>query len=322
MPKRVSLADAIPATADPSPSGGAGDDAPVPVPGPRPRPVLPVDIASIRIPDGRLRKVDEKAADRIADSIARVGLQSPVVLRPDPDDPALHILIAGAHRLEAVRRLGWSSIEALIVDAETIETELIEIDENLIREKLTALDRGRFLHRRRHIFSEIHNSGRGGDRKSADHARNAAPGLSWAEDAASSIGLSPRAVQRAASIGANISPALAEALADTPIARREGDLFRLSQMPISERDRALQLLQTAQKPPETLAELLGLDESDASDRAAAAETAVPTNPLERIKESWAAAPPDAKAQFVSWLQENGWISEPDPPITGAPENAG
>ena len=321
MPKRVTLADTIPVTAPAPPAGGAEDNAATP--GPRPRPVLPIDIGSIHVPDGRLRKVDDGAATRIADSIARIGLQSPIVLKPDPADPARHILVVGAHRLEAVQRLGWSSIDALVVDADVDETELIEIDENLIREKLTALDRARFLHRRKNIFARMREPERGGDRRSADYARNAhAPGLSWTDDIAEQIGLSRRAVQRAAAIGANISPALANALADTPIARREGDLFRLSQMPFEEHDRALQLLQTAETPPATLAELLGLDETDSSGPAAGAETATAANPLERLRQSWAAAPSDTRTQFVSWLHDNGWISDPGLTITGAPENAG
>ena len=197
MPKRVSLADAIPVTAAPPPAGATEDNSTIP--GPRPRPVLPIDIASIRIPDGRLRKVDDGAATRIADSIARIGLQSPIVLKPDPADPGRHILVVGAHRLEATRRLGWTSIDALVVDADVDETELIEIDENLIREKLTPLDRARFLHRRKDIFARMREPERGGDRRSADYARNAdAPGLSWADDIAEQIGLSRRAIQRAA----------------------------------------------------------------------------------------------------------------------------
>ena len=319
MPKRVTLADAVPVTAAPPPDAG-GDSA---IPGPRPRPVVPIDIASIRIPEGRLRRVNDGAASRIADSIARIGLQSPIVLKPDPSDPALHILVVGAHRLEAVRRLGRSSIEALVVDADIDETELIEIDENLIREKLTPLDRARFLHRRKAIFARIADPGRGGDRRSENFVPKASPGLSWAEDVAEQIGLSRRAIQRAAAIGDRISPALADALADTPIARREGDLFQLSQMPLDEHDRALQLLQTAEKPPATLAELLGLDGSDTSGVSAeAAAAAAAADPLETLRQSWTAAPPDARTRFVSWLRDNGWISESGPSITGAPENAG
>lgn len=309
MPKRVSLADAIPLTA-PVPPDAAETGSP-PLSGPRARPVLPVDIASIRVPDERLRNVDPDAAARIADSIARIGLQSPVLLCPDRDDPTLHMLVAGAHRLEAVRMLGWSSIDALVVDAGLDEIDLIEIDENLIREDLTALDRARFLDRRKRIFARIREPGRGGDRKSADYAPDPVPGLSWADDTAERVGLSKRAVQRAAAIGANIAPDLADALAATPIARREGDLFRLSQMPSAEREEVLRLLQTAEKPPSTLSELLGRPASDP-----------PPDPLERLKRNWNETPPEARAEFVSWLRGGGWLSEHGPTITERPENGG
>ena len=314
MPKRISLADAIPALNQPP---GQPFDAPDPdLPGPRSRPVIPVALDSIAIQDHRLRKVDTEAASRLADSIAHIGLQSPILLRPDRGDPGAYVLVAGAHRLEAVRSLGWTAVDALIVDATHDELDLIEIDENLVRAELTPLDRARFLDRRKQIYMRIGGgAARGGDRKSAAWAGTAAANdarrVSWADDAAERIGLSKRSVQRAVAIGEGLSPILAEALAGTPIAHREADLFRLAQMPKPEQHETLHLLQQAETPPATLAQLLG----PASPQTNASH-------LEKLKRDWSAAPPAERRQFLAWLQDNGWLPDHADANNAGPSNAG
>jgi ParB-like chromosome segregation protein Spo0J len=50
-------------------------------------------------------------------------------------------LVAGAHRLEAAKRLGWKLIAVVYVGGDDIERELQEIAENLHRAELTALER-------------------------------------------------------------------------------------------------------------------------------------------------------------------------------------
>jgi ParB-like chromosome segregation protein Spo0J len=52
------------------------------------------------------------------------------------------VLLTGAHRLEAAKRLGWKEIECFVhYEGDEIEGELWEIAENLHRAELTALER-------------------------------------------------------------------------------------------------------------------------------------------------------------------------------------
>ena len=267
----------------------------------RTRRVLPIDLSAIRV-GKRLRPIDRDAVARIAYSMATITQQQPISVRMDPDDPAKFVLVAGAHRLEAARTLGWPQIEALIVDAPEHEQRLIEIDENLARADLTPLDRARFLAERKKVFLKLHpDRRRGGDRSSREfaEARNTHPTnhASWAEETAEHISLSPRAVRRAVAIGEGIQDELADALSHTPIAQREGDLYRLSQMDADDQAGALNALRSADTTPANLAALIGPTASTP-----------PQDPLDRLKRAWQSVSPETREQFLLWLEEGGWPS--------------
>ena len=279
-----------PAPAPPAAQPGEGEPAQISA---RTRRVLPIDITAIQI-ENRLRAIDRKAVRRIANSIREIGQQTPIAVRAHPDDPALFVLISGAHRIEAMRSLALAQIEAIVVDTADHEHRLIEIDENLMRADLTALDRGRFLAERKKIYFELHPLARhGGDRRSPDF-EDADPSA-WNDQASERTSLSPRTVQRAVAIGEGIPERLAQALAETPIADREGDLYRLSRLPEQEQARALDNLRAAPEPPKSLHALIG---STASPK--------PREPLDRIKRLWATLDRDTQQNFVSWLNGSGW----------------
>ena len=297
MARKTSLADALPRR----PPGGetAADPTTLSETGSRARRVLPVDLAAIEVPP-RLRAVDPETVSALADSIARLGLQNPIILQKHPDDPGLLLLVAGAHRLQAVRDLGWPRIEALVVDGSPEEISLIEIDENLIRKDLTPLDRARFLARRKAVYAKLYRAtGRGGDRRSASghNPDRVTASTSWAQDAANLVGISPRAVHRAVAIGTGLPDELASALAETPIAKREGDLFRLAQMPARDKKRALLQLQNPDVPRSSLARLMG-------------PPPTPSKPdrVQHLQREWSAASSDERHKFLSWIRASGWLT--------------
>jgi len=66
-------------------------------------------------------------------SLKKHGQLSPIILSPDDS------LIAGFRRLEAARRLGWKTIDAVFVPRDTeLERIEIEIEENIQRRELSA----------------------------------------------------------------------------------------------------------------------------------------------------------------------------------------
>jgi ParB-like chromosome segregation protein Spo0J len=104
-------------------------------------------ISAIYAPPGR-RPVREEVVGLLADSIRRIGLQVPIAVRTveEYDIPGegptggVRLLVAGAHRLEVCRRLGWEEVPVVEFADET-EARLWEISENLHRAELSALER-------------------------------------------------------------------------------------------------------------------------------------------------------------------------------------
>jgi ParB family chromosome partitioning protein len=160
---------------------------------------LPLDLID---DTDRLRPVDPAYALLLAESIEQQGLRTPVhVTEADPD--GRHRLIAGAHRLEAIRLLARKTIPALIVGVDELQARLLEIDENLIRRELTALERATFLAERKAVHEALTGRHHGGDRKSqqfqAQNQKDKLSGISrrFTEEIAERCGLSPRDITRA-----------------------------------------------------------------------------------------------------------------------------
>jgi ParB family chromosome partitioning protein len=89
---------------------------------------LPIN--EIRI--GKRVRIDEGDILTLMQSLKKFGQLNPIIVDSDYE------LIAGFRRLEAAKRLGWSTVKAIVVegptDAEKIE---IELEENLQRKDLT-----------------------------------------------------------------------------------------------------------------------------------------------------------------------------------------
>jgi ParB-like chromosome segregation protein Spo0J len=84
----------------------------------------------------RLRGVDSEKVARLKESILRLGLLHPITVSGG-------VLVAGLHRLTAFKELGIEEIDCHIVDNDELLQKEIEIDENLHRNELTVLERGK-----------------------------------------------------------------------------------------------------------------------------------------------------------------------------------
>ena len=88
-----------------------------------------IPINSIIVKPGR-REVSKEAVELLSESMAESGLFNPITVSAD------HTLIAGRHRLEAAKLLGWDEIDCHVCDMDELHAKLAEIDENLIRNGL------------------------------------------------------------------------------------------------------------------------------------------------------------------------------------------
>ena len=85
-----------------------------------------ISIADIKIHKRAREEVLE--IEELAESIKRFGLLNPIIVDTN------YILVAGYRRLEAVKRLGWSSIDANIIEIKDgISALELEIEENIQR---------------------------------------------------------------------------------------------------------------------------------------------------------------------------------------------
>ena len=92
-----------------------------------------VDINQIQV-SKRIRK-DVGDLSPLMDSLKRYGLLNPITITKD------YKLIAGQRRLESARQLGWTTIDAVVVDINDPVTRLeIELEENTQRSNFTELE--------------------------------------------------------------------------------------------------------------------------------------------------------------------------------------
>jgi ParB family transcriptional regulator, chromosome partitioning protein len=104
-------------------------------------------IDDIVVREGR-RAIDLEAVAAIADSMAEIGQRMPVTVRARKGRDSAEkvpVLVAGQHRLEAAKMLGWNRISAVYLDGDKTDARLWEIAENLHRSELSALERAEFV---------------------------------------------------------------------------------------------------------------------------------------------------------------------------------
>lgn len=183
----------------------------------------------------RLREVSEAHAVVMAGSMAERGQRTPIEIVRRGDR---FRLVFGAHRYRGAEINGWAEIEAFIVEAEDAEVRLREIDENLIRHELTALDRARFLAERKRIYEALHPETKNGSNQYTRGFANLA-NPSFGEDIAERTGLSYRTVARAVALAEALAPEAVQAVRHTPLASNQAALEALAKHP---HDRQLSVL--------------------------------------------------------------------------------
>ena len=186
------------------------------------------------------KEASPEAVEKLMDSMGEVGLLCAITVDTE------HHLIAGFHRLEAAKRLGWTEIECVEVTLTGIHAKLAEIDENLVRRNIPSLEFGALLLARKKLYEEIHpETQHGGDRRSQDF-KCAKCALekpkSFVDDTAERLHVNPSTVRRELQTAENMTDEARSILQNARIDPPKGDALALSRMdPDQQIDAAQQL---------------------------------------------------------------------------------
>jgi ParB family chromosome partitioning protein len=149
-------------------------------------------------------------------SIEAIGLQTPpTVVERD----GRYVLIAGRHRLEALRLLKAEKVPVRVVDMDDREARMWTIAENLHRNELTAVQRAEAIQEWRKLAAK-----KGGE--ISRPSGNAQPHDIGVSATARELGIDRKEVRTANKI-ANITPAAKEAAATAGV-KTQADLFKVA----------------------------------------------------------------------------------------------
>jgi ParB family transcriptional regulator, chromosome partitioning protein len=101
------------------------------------------------------RPIIEKKLRVITDSMAKIGLKTPITVHPTKEK---FKLVAGRYRLEAAKSLGWTEIDAFVMDGDKIERRLWRIAEDLHRAELNLLQRASRVKKWERLAPELDNN--------------------------------------------------------------------------------------------------------------------------------------------------------------------
>lgn len=272
----------------------------------------------------RLRPCDQAAVANIAVSMQENGQITPLVVRPvrmDGDEMWFG-LVAGGHRYDAAKLLGWTDVDCSIRDLTDDQARLVEIDENLVRRDLTAYERALFIDARLDVWAALHPERvsldgnrvnmtqfpeQGGKRLKAGRPSNAdrmseflgdTPAtMGFRAETAADLGISETTVKRALAVARGLSKPAHALLATSKIGRNEGLLRQIAG--VADKGEQLKVVEAltdgrAKKFADALVIANGRTPVQVAPRPA-------DEALAALKKLWRAAPATHRKLMVEWL---------------------
>ena len=183
---------------------------------------------------------------KLAKSISEIGLLNPITIDHN------FTLIAGLHRLEAVKLLKWAEIECHVIGLDGLLSELAQIDENFVRSDIPTIERNDMVLRRKEIYEALHpETKNGGDRKSkkaveknrsAKCTSDPVPVKSFAQDTAEKLGVDASTVRRQVQAAKNTTAEAKRILKESNTNISQKDALELSRMEPDQQSEAASLL--------------------------------------------------------------------------------
>jgi len=175
----------------------------------------------------------------LADSISDVGLLNPITVDQD------YTLIAGLHRLEAAKLLGWTGIECTISSLEGLQAKLAEVDENVVRKGLPTIEYNDLMYRRKEIYEMLHPETKNGGDRIHDTTRTtkcrSGGAKPFTQDTAEKLNTSRRTVERAIETAKNLTQEAKEIIQCSNRKISKANALKLSKLdPIQQKEAASQ----------------------------------------------------------------------------------
>ena len=208
----------------------------------RPIPLSQIDV------DHLIRRPRSARVSAIAADIAADGLKTPVEVTPKGDRWSL---TKGWVRLEAHRRLGEEAIWAVVWRGSAAERAQRQVDDNLLQEGCTALDRAVYLAAGKAAYEAAEGVPvHGGARRGFQSLKSETLKPYW-QVAAERYGLSRPATFKALAVGETIAPKAVALLAETDFADNQSALEQISRFAPTQQAEIARLI--TGEPAKTLA---------------------------------------------------------------------
>ena len=261
-----------------------------------------IPLSSIFVGD-RARPVDEDYAQAIAANMQERGLIAPITVRSTPAKKKFpYTLVAGGHRYRGAAINGWGEIDALVVEADAAEAQLIEISENLFRNELSALDRALFVMKFREAWEDkngkIDRTANLKQSKGNDYPSVFGNGRALSSQVCERLGFGPETYKKVNQIGQNLHPSLRSAIRGTAAERDQSKLLRLCRLPA---DDQVKIAAALKQHPD-------LDAAMGFLKPGKTEVDPQAQLLERLMSTWEKASEATREEF---LQHIGLSDAPD-----------
>lgn len=210
----------------------------------------------------RLRRADDATVKALAASMAEVGLLNPITVQAGEVCTGGSFvdgyrLVAGANRLAAARALGWTEIEARVVDLSDMARQMAEIDENLCRAELTPAERAEWTAKRKRLHECLHGPAKARGANAANKAmgRDATANSAdaFTTETAARSGQSERKVRLDAQRGERIAPDVMEKVKADPALNKGTVLDALARTPAAQQPAKLSEIAAARAKPRPVA---------------------------------------------------------------------
>lgn len=215
-----------------------------------------IEIAKI-ITTGHLREPRPARVKAIAASIEAGGQERPIEV--SPTSKGRYYLAHGRVRIAALKLLGRTEVQAVVRPTTFDQRRRREIDENLLQEGCTVLERARYLAVRKGLYEAQHPETTHGGARRGDRDQVAKLGdLKFSAWAAGAFGLGERTAERLTKIGADLHENAALLLAESEWADVQAVLEQISRLEAFLQVEVAGLLTQDPDPVQSVAEAIAM----------------------------------------------------------------